>query len=155
MKLYCIKCKTPITEKEYHYSNDNFGKPLCRAHQPTLEARKLGKKLEQIGNWEVLFEYYDGHKSVDIRLPGPKVDIEVDGLQHSMTKQQALSDLKRTYYSYKKDGFITLHVPNILVRDDKTIDEAAEFINEFLEANYSDIKDGFFTRLLKALFDVS
>lgn len=155
MEFYCIKCKNTITDEEYHFSSDNFGKPLCRAHQPTLEARKLGKKLEQLGNWEVIFEHYDGYKTVDIRLPGPKIDIEVDGLQHSMTKQQALSDLKRTYYSYKKDGFITLHIPNILVRDDKAIHEAAEYINEFLEVNYSDVKDNFIVRFLKGLFSTS
>lgn len=155
MEFYCIKCKTNITDNEYHFSNDKFGKALCRTHQPTLEARKLGKKLEQLGNWNVIFEYYDGHKSVDLRLPGPKVDIEVDGLQHSITKQQALSDIKRTYYSYKNDGFITLHIPNILVRDDETIDEAAIFINDFLEANYTDVNDGYIVRFIKRLFNIS
>lgn len=154
MSFYCIKCKTSITEAEYHYSKNNFGKPLCRAHQPTLEARKLGNKLKQLGNWNVIFEYYDGHKTVDLRLPGPKVDIEVDGLQHSKTKQQALSDIKRTYYSYKNDGFITLHVPNILVRDDNSIREAAIFINEFLEVNYNDVKDNFIARFFKGLFNI-
>jgi hypothetical protein len=151
MDFYCIKCKNTISDAEYYFSKENFGKPLCRPHQPTLEARKLGKKLEQIGNWNVIFEYFDGYKTVDIRLPGPKVDIEVDGLQHSLTKQQALSDLKRTYYSYKNDGVITLHIPNISVRDDETIHEAAVFINEFLEINYSDTKN-FFVRFLERLF---
>lgn len=155
MHYYCIKCKTDITDEEYHFSNNKFGKALCRAHQPTLEARKLGKKLEQLGNWNVIFEYYDGHKCVDLRLPGPKVDIEVDGLQHSITKQQALSDIKRTYYSYKNDGFITLHIPNILVSNDETINEAAIFINEFLVDNYNDTKDNFFIRFLKKLFNVA
>lgn len=154
MSFYCIKCKNTITDNEYHFSNNQFGKALCRVHQPTPEARKLGKKLEQLGNWNVIFEYYDGHKSVDIRLPGPKVDIEVDGLQHVLTKDQALSDLKRTYHSYR-DGFITLHIPNILVKDDETIDEAATFINEFLEDNYSDVNDNFFIRFLKKLFNIS
>lgn len=152
MDFYCIKCKNTISDAEFRYSNDNFGKALCRTHQPTLEARKLGRKLEQLGDWNVIFEYYDGHKTVDIRLPGPKVDIEVDGLQHVATKLQALSDLKRTFYSYKNDGFITLHVPNILVRDDATINEVAEFINEFLEVNYNDVQENIFVRFLKGLF---
>lgn len=155
MHYYCIRCKNNITDEEYNFSKNNFGKALCRAHQPTPQARKLGKKLEQLGNWNIIFEYYDGYKSVDIRLPGPKVDIEVDGLQHVLTKDQALSDIKRTYYSYKNDGFITLHIPNILVRDDETINEAAIFINDFLEDNYKDIKDNFFVSFLKRLFNVS
>lgn len=138
MSYYCIKCKKSITDDGYHFSWKNFGKPLCRVDQPTQEARKLGKKLEQIGNWKVIYEGYDGHKYVDLSIPGANVDIEVDGLQHTTTKEQALSDIKRTYYSYK-GGFITLHVPNILVRDDATIEEAARFINDFLKANYKDV----------------
>lgn len=154
MKYYCIKCKTDITDEEYHFSKNNFGKALCRAHQPTLEAKKLGKKLKEISDWEIIYEGFDGHKSVDISIPDAKVDIEVDGLQHTTTKKQALADLKRTYYSYK-DGYITLHIPNILVKDDETIDEVAIFINEFLEDNYNDIKDNFFVSFLKRLFNIS
>lgn len=154
MKYYCIKCKSSITNDEYYFSYSHFGKALCRVHQPTLEARKLGKKLEEISNWKIVYEGFDGHKSVDISIPDAKVDIEVDGLQHTTTKKQALADLKRTYYSYKS-GFVTLHIPNILVKDDKTIDEAAIFINEFLKDNYEDIKDNFFVRFLKRLFNIT
>ena len=152
MENYCIKCKQPITPDEFHFSYKYCGKGLCRKHQPTPEALRLGKKLEELGNWNIVYEAYDGHKSVDMRLPGPKVDIEVDGLQHSLTKEQALADLKRTYYSYKNDGFFTLHVPNILIRDNNTIDETAKFIDDFLEYNYSDVSDNIIVKFFKRLF---
>jgi len=63
-----------------------------------------------------------------------------------------LRDVKRTYYSYKKRGFITLHVPNILIRDEQTIDETAKFINDFLEESYNDVQGNVFIRFLKDLF---
>jgi very-short-patch-repair endonuclease len=141
MKFDCIKCKESITDEEYHFSYHRFGKALCREHQPTQAARRLGKKLEQLGDWTVKYEYFDGYKSVDLRIPSAKVDIEVDGLQHVTTKSQALSDLQRTLYSYRYDGIVTLHVPNILTSDDDTTDEAAKLINKFLEDNYEDIED--------------
>ena len=33
MQYYCNICKATITEGEYKYSNDVFGKALCRKHQ--------------------------------------------------------------------------------------------------------------------------
>ena len=92
---------------------------------------------------------------MDIRIPDAKVDIEVDGLQHSITKEQALKDLKRAYYSYKNEGYITLHIPNILVRDDETIDEVAKFIDYFLKENHEDLQDNFIVGFFKKLFNMS
>ena len=155
MENYCIRCKQPITPEEYRFSYKHFDKALCRTHQPTPEARRLGQKLKELGKWTVVYEAFDGYKSVDISIPYAKVHIEVDGLQHVVTKEQALSDIKRAYYSYKKDNFITLHVPNIVIRDENTIDEAAKYINDFLEKSYSDVSDAegsWFVRFLKGLF---
>ncbi len=152
---YCIKCKNSITADEFHFSYKYCGKGLCRKHQPTKEALRLGEKLKELGKWTVEYEAFDGHKSVDISIPYAKVHIEVDGLQHVVTKEQALNDIKRAYHSYKNDGFITLHVPNIIIRDESTIDEAAKFINEFLEENYTDVSDAddnWLVRFLKRLF---
>ena len=33
MQYYCCFCKVTITEGEYKYSKDVFGKALCRKHQ--------------------------------------------------------------------------------------------------------------------------
>jgi very-short-patch-repair endonuclease len=151
MNKYCIKCKKGITEDEYSYSMRYFQKALCREHQPTEEAKRLGFRLREIG-WNVEFERYDGYKNVDISIPDAKVDIEVDGLQHSITKKQALIDIKRAYYSYRKGGFFTLHVPNILVQDDM-VEEAAQCINIFLEDNYKDVKDNWFVGFIRKLFN--
>ena len=132
-----------------------FEKALCRKDQPTEEAKRLGFRLGKIGNWDVQFERYDGYKNVDISIPSAKVDIEVDGLQHTITKKQALADIKRTYHSYK-NGFVTLHVPNVLVQDDATTEETARCINDFLEENRKDVRDSddnWFKRFVKGFIN--
>ncbi len=42
---YCNICEKEITEKEYKYSKEKFGKPLCREHQK--EEPKETKIIEQ------------------------------------------------------------------------------------------------------------
>ena len=61
-----------------------------------------------------LIDFWDGHKHIDIAIPQAKINIEVDGVQHNTSPRQALADLKRTYYSFKK-GYFTLRIPNSLI----------------------------------------
>lgn len=83
-------------------------------------------------------EKFDGHKHVDIVFERPKLHIEVDGIQHNQSTKQALSDLKRTFYSMQH-GFMTLRIPNVLIRNElnKTVDYLVELI---LERYYKHIK---------------
>ena len=74
-------------------------------------------------------EKWDGFKTIDIAVTDAKVNIEVDGLHHNYSHNQALSDLKRTYYSFKK-GYLTLRIPNTLI--EWSVDETADYITEFL-----------------------
>ena len=138
MQKFCNRCKLSISEQVYDYSTENFFKPLCIKHQPTPEATKLGHLLKNKG-WYVEFEKYDRYKHIDIAIVKAKVNIEIDGKQHQKVKQ-ALADLKRTYYSFMK-GFITLRIPNCLVRDEKTIETTAKFINEFLNESKEQLKE--------------
>jgi very-short-patch-repair endonuclease len=98
--------------------------------EPTPEALKLGNLLKSMG-YNVEFEKYDGFKHIDIAIVNKKVNIEVDGSHHH-GKQQALRDLKRTFYSWNKD-FVTLRIPNSLTEDDTTLKETAEYIDKFLK----------------------
>jgi hypothetical protein len=75
-------------------------------------------------------EKYDGYKTVDIAIEEAKVHIEVDGMQHNYSSRQALSDLKRTYYSFKK-GYFTLRIPNSLIRDE--LDDTVDYIIDLLK----------------------
>lgn len=64
---------------------------------------------------EVLVEFYDGHKSIDLSIPSAKLNIEVDGIQHLTDPYQIVADLLRDHYS-DEIGFSTLHVHNWEVR---------------------------------------
>lgn len=124
MGYWCNQCRAVITEEEYEYSNKKFNKALCRKHQKefasetpksTPEAKKLYFELKKRGIPAEL-EKWDGHKHIDIAIPSAKINVEVDGGQHNFKSEQALADLRRTYFSFKK-GYFTLRIPNSLIRD--------------------------------------
>jgi very-short-patch-repair endonuclease len=73
------------------------------------------------------------YKHVDIVFERPKLHIEVDGIQHNQSTRQALSDLKRTFYSMQ-DGFLTIRIPNILVRNELT--ETVNYLVELILERY-------------------
>ena len=144
MGYFCNECNKTITEEVYRYSKEHYSKALCREHQPnqvktsyqkqkkpepTPQALRLGNLLTKYG-YKVEFEKYDGYKHIDIAIVKSKVNIEVDGGQHHGT-QQALRDLKRTFYSWDKN-YVTLRIPNSLTKDD-TIEETAKYIDKFLK----------------------
>lgn len=168
MRYFCSFCKCTITKKEFEWSTDKFKKALCRKHQETSfsvkktpskrvtttytkkvvfnggkstmtpEAIKLGNALLE-RKVPVTFEHFDGYKTVDLAILSAWVYIEVDGSQHTNNTKQALADLKRTYYSFKK-GFLTLHIPNALVKSQKVLEETADFITKFLNESIKNSK---------------
>jgi len=135
----CVECNTKIDLRVFNYSVENYRHPLCRPCQDwfkdileyssatdqaidlyfALKDREVPAKLEKS----------DGFKTIDIAIPHAKVNVEVDGGHHHYDARQALSDLKRMLYSFKK-GYYTLHIPNSLVKYD--IEAAADLITEFL-----------------------
>lgn len=163
MDYYCNDCENDITEKEAKYSKQNFGKYLCRdcqddyskkankiknnkkevvKYESTPETKKLYDELKKIGVdiKTKNLEKWDGHKHIDIAIPKAKLNIEVDGAHHNFKSEQALKDLKRTYYSFKK-GYLTLRIPNSLVRDDEIIRETARYIKKFINENTKQMEE--------------
>lgn len=166
MYKWCSLCKKPITKKEYSFSFNKFNKALCFEHQksdnlvkedkivyskkePTKVAKYLGKLLKEKG-WNVNFEKWDGHKHIDLAIEEAKMYLEVNGLHHNKNKDQALSDLKRTFYSFK-EGYTTLMIPNCLVKKDSIYETAHNldiFLKESVESlNKNKEKKGIFERL--------
>lgn len=145
MSLYCNECKAPISSDVYTYSLNKFQRPLCLNHQkkvpvskanreiskpePTPEQKALHSALKRRGVPAKL-EKWDGHKHIDIAVVSSRVNIEVDGKQH-LEKKQALADLKRTFHSFRK-GFVTLRIPNELVREKESLEETADYLAAFL-----------------------
>jgi len=73
-------------------------------------------------------EKFDGHKTIDIACVPAKLNIEIDGIQHSFYRQ-AISDLKRTYYSLEK-GYVTLRIPNNLLKNN--LFETADWVEKII-----------------------
>ncbi|MEK6915466.1 MAG: DUF559 domain-containing protein [Nanoarchaeota archaeon] len=148
MGYFCNSCNKTITKAVYTYSYKNFDKALCREHQPNnirepknvygkepkKEAKFLGSLLKDNG-WNVEFEKWDGYKHVDIVIENAKVHIEIDGSHHNLKLGQAIIDLQRTYHSFKK-GYVTLRIPNCLVKNKDLIFKTAHYINTFLKQGF-------------------
>jgi very-short-patch-repair endonuclease len=146
----CLECGINIDDKVLSYSTKHFRHPLCRKHQDWLrdihehstateESINLYFALKQ-REVPAQFEKDDGFKTIDIAVPHAKVNIEVDGRHHNYSAKQALSDLKRTLYSFKK-GYTTLRIPNSLVKDD--LEETAELITRYLIVSRDSKKKGY------------
>jgi very-short-patch-repair endonuclease len=123
----------------WHRIHHWFRRKKVDGHWVTPEAYSLGDLLRSYG-WNVEFEKWDGYKHIDIAITECKVNIEVDGGQHTWNVQQALADLERTYYSFKK-GFVTLRIPNVLVHNKETTQLTARFIDKFLRTSEQQLEN--------------
>jgi hypothetical protein len=144
----CHECGEFLNNTVLNFSVNKYGLPLCIQHQKwvdymtsitTGETIRLYFSLKQRGVPAIL-EKFDGFKHIDIAIPDAKINIEVDGGHHNYNHSQAMSDLKRTYFSFLK-GFYTIRIPNSLVYDEAILNETADyivgFLNENVKKNYS------------------
>jgi len=104
-----------VEEKKENKKYSKYSENLYK----TLLSRGLPVELEK----------FDGHKTIDIACVPAKLNIEIDGIQHAFYKQ-ALSDLKRTYYSLEQDYF-TLRIPNNLIK--KNPEEVASWVEKTIK----------------------
>jgi hypothetical protein len=144
----CLHCYSHIDERVHEYSATTYGFTLCiscqkwyksKINKTTPETIKLYFSLKKRGVPAKL-EKFDGHKTIDIAVIDAKVNIEVDGPHHNSNPKQALADLQRTYYAFKK-GYLTLRIPNSLVREN--LDQTADYITEFLNLNKKVVRSNF------------
>ncbi len=153
MKFYeklhsCLHCHRHIDEKVYDFSTKKYKYPLCIPCQEWIETKPIKTTLEAIELYLALklrgvpaeLEKFDGYKTIDIAIADAKVNIEVDGPHHNHKYEQALSDLRRTLYSFQK-GYLTLRIPNTLIN--KNLEETADSITDFLKLSK--------VRILKAI----
>ena len=139
--MRCLNCCKSIDGNVYIYSKENFGYHICMPCQKWLKMQMEYTTPEvvdlyfalKLRGFEPDLEKFDGHKHVDIVFERPKLHIEVDGIQHNQNPKQALSDIKRTFYSIV-DGYITLRIPNVLIREE--LNETANFLVEFILERY-------------------
>lgn len=140
--MRCLECNNTISTRVFQFSIKKFGIPLCMNDQEWLEQMEEKSTTETIMLYFALkekgvpaeLEKYDGYKHIDIAVTDAKVNIEVDGQHHNFSRKQALTDLKRTYHSFRK-GYLTLRIPNSLVSDPYHLAETADYIVAFLNEN--------------------
>ncbi|HLG23959.1 MAG TPA: DUF559 domain-containing protein [Candidatus Nanoarchaeia archaeon] len=138
---YCDKCKIIIEKKVYDYSKEKLKRALCYRcqhgkRQSTPQCIRLFNELKTLG-CKVAIEKWDKHKHIDIAIPSSRLNIEVDGKQHNTDRNQAISDLQRTFYSLK-EGYVTIRIPNVLVSEE-TIKDTAKCLRDLVE-EYDSIK---------------
>lgn len=87
--------------------------------------------MRRLGVKNIYQQYCDGWKHVDIFDKDADIAIEIDGLPH-FKSTQALADLKRAFWSFKKDGVITIHLSNELIEEHlpETAKQIAKFLDE-------------------------
>ena len=136
---HCRNCHAAINQHVSSDSTNTFGHPLCISCQQdignkfnysTKETINLYFSLRERGVPAQL-EKFDGYKNVDIAVMEARVNIEIDGVHQANNADQALADLQRAFFAFKK-GFFTLRIPNILVRQNlsQTADYVTAFLNE-------------------------
>lgn len=134
----CLHCHRHIDQKVYNFSTGKYKYPLCIPCQEWYETKPVKTTPEAIELYLSLklrgvpaeLEKFDGYKTIDIAVVDARVNIEVDGPQHNYKYEQALSDLKRTLYSFQK-GYLTLRIPNTLINNN--LEETADSITDFLK----------------------
>jgi len=135
IRCYCCDVKVSASVAEYSFVHF-WGYPLCRDCQNIIKEKKttpdalfLYIMLKSFISSDIILEFYDGKKHIDIAIPEYKIYIEVDGLNHNLDSNQSLSDLMRDYYSYR-EGFYTIRVSNSLVKEN--IGFVLEWIEKYL-----------------------
>ena len=164
MSYWCNECQAAISYDVYAYSKRIYGRPLCMKHQKqnktsnpnthhlssvkegtpaTQEEDALYQALldEGFEADEIILNKKADKKHVDISVPSARVNIEIDGLHHQTNPKQALADIKRTYYSFKK-GWYTIRVPNALVRSENLL-ETARFLRKLIEESEDQLSDDY------------
>jgi very-short-patch-repair endonuclease len=134
----CLECSKAFSYREAQYSLRVFKISLCSHCQSAFKLNCQKASKNEIALYKGLLQSgvlaklqkFDDFKTIDIVVPEAMVHIEVDGSQHNTKADQALKDLKRTYFSLK-EGYFTLRIPNSLVRTH--FKEALTFIIGILE----------------------
>jgi hypothetical protein len=114
--LYCChECLRPISIGVYNFSMEVFCIPLCLKHQSWITESKVSAEAISLyfalksNQVPVELEYWDGHKTIDIAIPG-KIYIEVDDRYHQ-DPDQALTDFLQTFHA-GKDHIPTFRISN-------------------------------------------
>ncbi len=130
----CLECGKPVAPGVHLFSRRIYGYTLCMKDQIMIEESGATGIVVDLylalksREFPVVLEYFDGHKHIDIALPG-KLYIEVNGSYHN-TSNQIMTDLSRTVYSLEKN-IPTIIIPNSMLERPASF---AHAVNEISKA---------------------
>lgn len=139
--MVCLCCNKKISEGVFEFSIKKYNFPLCNEHQElsdfllkktTRETLLIYFSLINRGIDVELEKEIGNNFRVDLAIPSARINIEIDGEQHNLVSNQALTDLKRTEYSLRYD-YYTLRIPNSLVRDFYKLDDTIDILVEIIK----------------------
>lgn len=110
---------------------------MVKKHTITYYSNLLKRLLTALGI-KVDQEVYDGHKHIDLSIDSGKLDIEVDGKQHLTSPNQISADIKRAKFS-REDGYETIHVHNMDLKDKKDAEDIAKAISQVANDRENDL----------------
>lgn len=150
MENICLECLKYTPHKEINYSINKYGIPLCFNCQKWVEDISYITTQQTIALYfdlkgrglEPQIEKYDGYKHIDIAIPQARINIEIDGAHHNTNSNQALSDLKRTFYSLMK-GYTTIRIPNSLINNKPARYETANILADLIYKLLNDRNRGY------------
>src|ERR1700687_1414477 len=99
---HCIECRQPISWGVHVFSQSIYGHSLCMKDQYLIgESGATGQAVDlylalKSRNFPLVLEYFDGHKHVDMAIPG-KLYIELIGPQQQRGRRE-MKDLLRSVY---------------------------------------------------------
>ena len=130
---YCLECGQPLSRGVNLFSRRIYGHSLCMKDQRKIqESGATGQAIDlylalKSRSFPVALEYWDGHKHVDIALPG-KLYIEVNG-PYPNSRSQIMTDLTRTVFSLEKN-IPTIIIPNSMLENPALFDHAVNEISK-------------------------
>ncbi len=130
---YCLECGQPLSRGVNLFSLRIYGHSLCMKDQWKIrESGATGQAIDlylalKSRRFPVALEYWDGHKHVDIALPG-KLYIEVNGSHHN-NRTQIMTDLTRTVFSLEKN-IPTIIIPNSMLENLALFEHAVNEISK-------------------------
>jgi len=131
---YCLECRQPIPWGVHVFSQRLYGYSLCMKDQYLIgESGASGQAVDlylalKSRNFPLVLEYFDGHKQVDMAMPG-KLYIEVNGPYHPADRQ-TMKDLSHAVYSLERK-IPTIIISNALLDNPRTFDHV---VNELSKA---------------------
>jgi hypothetical protein len=140
---HCLECGQPISWGVHEFSQQLYGHSLCMKDQWLLGESGATAQVVDVylalksRNFPLVLEYFDGHKHVDIALPG-KLYIEVNGAYHQ-SDWKTMNDLTDFVYSPGKK-IPTIIISNAIVENPGTfahvVDELSKACRLMLKPSY-------------------